>query len=470
MNSYRMNKEVWEIISRIEEHQDLLKYEVDGWCIWPKLRFSVFRSVQNRPDDSSSFRLGKVFLLITFICDLFNFSICGKKYFFWTQSTRRMEKVGELYKDIFVDDIILALGNSYKCETINNVKAWEKQKKALVKSQLTTTLFDFIIYKLSSSGYPKRFMKTANKIHNDIKSCIQEFTISEQKIKSSLLEFYWGKKLHKIFFRIIKPKYVFMVTYRSYMVAAAKELGITTIELQHGFMDKYHQAYSWTPYAVRYKSKMPLPDNMFMFGDYWVDEMKKTGFWTDELVSVGSLRMDQYRSGIRRCANRPLKLLLSTMGFDTDRLIDFMREFLFIVKDNLEISLSIKLHPVYDTSYDKWVSNFKEFDNVHIYPVDSEYSTFELLVDTDVNLSIWSTTHFEAVGLGKPTIVLPLRGWENMQSLINDNFFLFVNTPSELFDTVSDFKNKECNTKGKGIGNYFYKENAIDNILKFVSL
>lgn len=52
------------------------------------------------------------------------------------------------------------------------------------------------------------------------------------------------------------------------LVAAAKKCNVRVIELQHGFISKYHMGYSY-PDTV---ASPTLPDEMWCFGQFWIDD------------------------------------------------------------------------------------------------------------------------------------------------------------------------------------------------------
>ena len=53
---------------------------------------------------------------------------------------------------------------------------------------------------------------------------------------------------------------------RSYIIKAAKDLNIETIELQHGTFSKYHLGYS---FPGRRKKIDHFPDKFYSWGKYW---------------------------------------------------------------------------------------------------------------------------------------------------------------------------------------------------------
>ncbi len=68
---------------------------------------------------------------------------------------------------------------------------------------------------------------------------------------------------------------------------------------------------------------MPIPDRIFLYGAHWQEELAANGFWQEELRSVGSLRLDQYRDLKIAKDARNCKIVLTTQGTDTERLLNF---------------------------------------------------------------------------------------------------------------------------------------------------
>ena len=90
------------------------------------------------------------------------------------------------------------------------------------------------------------------------------------------------------------------------------------------------------------------------------------------------------------------KILITTQGFDTDNLINFYDDFFKMIDDQFKIT--IKLHPQYDKKNLKWNQLAQSYDNVFI---SQKTNTLELINKCDIHLSIWSTTHIEAVSMNK---------------------------------------------------------------------
>src|SRR5687768_3541587 len=54
-------------IHEVEERYDLLRYEVDGWCAWPIVRFAVLRRILDAPQSTAKSdmpRIGRTLRLL----------------------------------------------------------------------------------------------------------------------------------------------------------------------------------------------------------------------------------------------------------------------------------------------------------------------------------------------------------------------------------------------------------------------
>jgi uncharacterized protein YutD len=245
------------------------------------------------------------------------------------------------------------------------------------------------------------------------------------------------------------------------LIAAAKELRIRVIEFQHGFLDRYHPGYSWTSYALKFKEIMPVPDIIFVYGDYFKKELAASGFWKDSLRVVGSLGMDSIRKKVKENKTEKMIILLTSQGIDQNKIIDFLSQFLALIRSKLDLLLYIKLHPRNEIGQNPYTEAFRSNPNVKVIPSNSPLSTMELIKQSHFHLSISSTTHFEALALGTPTIVLPFATSERIHILRDLDHVFFVRTPRDLLEIVLEKNNQGV---PQFVGDYFYKNSALENI------
>lgn len=457
-----------ERMRQLEVKYDLLKYEVDGWSVWPLLRFPLAMALTNLPMVSMN-RVGLVQLLPIVGQDIFRLlSLRQSRYLVTVYASNRLEQEDKLYKDIFFDELLQNIGSYFKIEHVDNKIFIAHRKSALIKSNLTSTTFKSVVRLLAKASGPCYISGIAQQLSTWIESKLELNTFSPSRLTQLFRRFYWSKKVYGWFIGQIQPKYLFLVTaYADYaLVAAAKEQGVQVIEFQHGSLDRYHIGYSWPAQALPYKAKMPLPDRIFLYGRYWQEELEATGFWSKELCSVGSLRIDQYR---RRKAPREDNLytiVLTTQGVDTERLITFMADFLKLAQGQLAFRLYIKLHPA-ERSKEVYEVVFSADERVRILLSSEAPSTFELLSQAHLHLSIYSTCHYEALGLGVPTVILPLTSYEMVLHLKEAGQAFLASTPQALLDIVLQTKHYQVPAE---VGAYYFETNALANMKKEMGL
>jgi hypothetical protein len=173
---------------------------------------------------------------------------------------------------------------------------------------------------------------------------------------------------------------------------------------------------------------------------YLSDDAKSNFKWSDE-------------------PNKRTKIIVTTQNIDVDLLISFLVELLNIA--TIPVEIDIKLHP---REYDRqpYEFAFKNYPNVRIIAGHESPSTFELIAIADYHASIYSTCHYEAIGLGKPTIILPFTNHEIMLPLCDQapGCAVLARTPAEMNWIIS--QEHKVPTE---ISSYYFRQDALDNIL-----
>lgn len=458
---------VGEIIRQIEARHDLLQYQVDGWCVWPLLRFPAALQLMNLPFTVAKEAFSRGELCVFAAKDLFRLLFPrSAQHVVLTLSSELMEQEDDRFRNVFFDDLLQEIGSYFKIETLNNKSFLGRSESALVKRDITATAFALLsTLVLPKFGNSDQIRGVAEKMGAKLGQERGLERFSSQRIAATLEDFYWRKKLFSWLFGRIKPGYLFTADgYSDHApIAAAKEKGIKVCEFQHGGFIGSGPEYGWSSYASKYKSKMPVADRLFLFGDYWKEQLEPDDFWGSGLHAVGSLRMDEYRKKPRKRIgkeNARRRLLLTTQGVDTERLIDFVSEFLQLAKAG-EIELDIKLHPAYESDKGVYQQAFCTDQRVRIISGSEEPSTFELLSSADLHLSISSTCHFEALGFSVPTVILPLANSEWTLSLHRRGHALLAQTPEALIEIVQNLQNHAV---PDSLSAYYFKPGALENM------
>lgn len=456
-------------IHQLEVEHDLLQYKIDNWCVWPLLRFGAVLALQNLPLTKGN-RIGFKHLLPIAIKDMVSLALLrSSRYLAIGHTSNRSEQENGLFKDIFFDELLLTIGDYYKLEHLDNILFAPANQKALIKSDTTSTALRIFARLLAKSGSPSYISPIVTQLSTCFKTELGIDTFTFERIRQFLVNFYWAKKLYGLLLRQVRPKFLLLVTAYSdhALVAAAKELGIKVIEFQHGFINRYHPGYSWSTYALPYKTTMPIPDRLFLYGKYWQQELEINGFWQKELYSTGSLRMEKYRQFKATIQpTDPYNIVLTTQGLDTEKLITFIADFLRLADIGSSFCLNIKLHPT-ERSKEPYEALLGTDKRVRILLGNESPSTFELLSKAHLHLSISSTCHYEALGLGVPTILLPFATHEDILSICTTGYAFLVETPQDLVDLILKINHSQVPAE---VGAYYFETNVLANMRRELRL
>jgi hypothetical protein len=201
-----------------------------------------------------------------------------------------------------------------------------------------------------------------------------------------------------------------VVTYgpgRSGEIAAAREMGISVVEFQHGVMSADCPDYGWPAEYGPMKLDMALPDRIALFGSVFHREILRTGFWSEsEAIPIGAATMEHYRSAVNRRMHRqgPLRLLFMTQANTRDAAVGFWREFAQAPKNaGHECTVVLKPHPEEEKSIAPYCALAKGFPGrFELLPCDT--NPIEAMINADIVVAYNSLALVEALGLGKPAV------------------------------------------------------------------
>jgi hypothetical protein len=455
----------FERVCAMEAEHDLLRYEVHGWAVWPLLRPMIARSF-SRPGLAAAGAMSRATRWRLLARDLPRLLRPRRaELLAMTYTSGLSEREGERFKDQWFDDLLSRTGSFYKVEGVNNPAFLERSARALLPRDITPLLLQRIAHSRAKSRPVPPVEPPIDGLLRALENELGPSVARDEQIRATVAEFVQMKRLYGWLLGRVRPQAVLVADYGEYaLVAAARGRGIETVELQHGINDRFHPAYSWTAYAAPHRARMPLPGRHFLYGEHWKREMAGGDFWGDALRVVGSPRIDGYRA--RRSAapsDDCLNLTFTAQGIGSEATLDFLARSLRELPADRPLHLFIKPHPIYDSGSPGWWEIFGRDPRVEIVPANEGPSTFELLARSHVHLSVASATHYDALGIGVPTVILPMEHGDVVEPLHRAGHAPLVNSPSELASAIQE------RAKGRvprEVSNYYYAPGAVDAMLE----
>ncbi|MEY3398309.1 MAG: hypothetical protein RL220_903, partial [Bacteroidota bacterium] len=245
----------------------------------------------------------------------------------------------------------------------------------------------------------------SRKMLNEIKDCLRRLRASGlfeerelQYIRSAFHVFFESYLVYLELFRKSKVSNVmFSVHYhKEGMIAAARDCGIRTIEIQHGLISANDFYYVYSPVFSNIREKAFFPDYILLYGPYWRDVLLKGSEWqSSQLIVVGNyLAIPEPKVDIS------IKENIIFIGAQKNLPGPFIEYTLWLQKLISEKGypwrIVVKTHPL-----EKAIDEYrKSLIPAGVEVVGNEANLLEILSRARIQISIYSTTFYDALGLG----------------------------------------------------------------------
>ncbi len=203
-----------------------------------------------------------------------------------------------------------------------------------------------------------------------------------------------------------------VVTYgpgRMAEIAAVKELGIPTVEFQHGVIGSHCPDYAWPADYRGMKRDIPLPDRIAVFGEAFRALILQSGFWQPrEILTVGAAAMEAARNRTARTKTltKSLQLVFMTQATSRSAALAFWRA---AAEDKRFLGAGacvvFKIHPEEQSV----AAQYQALAEAHPYMfevADADANPVDLMSASDIVVSYNSMALVEALGLGVPAVSL----------------------------------------------------------------
>jgi hypothetical protein len=472
MQSFRTEKEAAEIITRFEKKHQLFSHAVNGVSVWQILRFSVASDLQNLPLKNSPIpRAALIRHSLLGMIHLFKRLVSCKKYDYWVStgvSALRFRQ-GEFFWDIYFDLLISKVPRGLKIQVLNASGYEFQQSHAFRKPDIDITVSNLIVRVLARLLPVKNDLGVFNSISKLIEKDLGLRGYSENVIRRVFSFIWWQARLYELLLWRLKPKVVIVADTGEFaLLLACRRCGVKCIELQHGIQTPDHPS-TLPEDALAHESNLLLPSFWGVFGDYWKERLSGTIMaLKGKIRSVGTDMIDTYREyRILHFSANPLHpvITLTTQGLDTENLIEFIREFLVI--SDVEFCLNVKLHPAYDNSTKSYVDALGNDERCKIISGKENPNTYELIANSDLHLSIASACHYDALGLGVPTVVIGLAGHQLMDDLVVRGDASIAMTPQDLAEIVQGC---QFGTASNETSEKYFKQGFVRNVSELAGI
>lgn len=223
----------------------------------------------------------------------------------------------------------------------------------------------------------------------------------------SILEFQYVESAFYVFFNSFRrwhsllleaaPKTLVGITHyhNEGCIAAAQILGIKTIELQHGLISRHDLYYVYPEMYRNALSKGMFPNEIWLFGNFWKNVIQRgAGSEFMKPVVVGNFISDAPMNlGLVQKENRVLLCAQKNLSEPYIQWIRFMRD--HVLPNHPEWKLMVKLHPL-EVEEEKYT--YESSDCVEVLPISASLN--EELMRAKIQVSIYSTTFYNALGMG----------------------------------------------------------------------
>ena len=299
------------------------------------------------------------------------------------------------------------------------------------------------IKKIELKGYSD-FLKELGTI-KELNGLADEFEL--KKMEYLLFNLLTYKRVYSKIIKKTKPDYVFEICHYNVnsiaLTIAANELGVPSVEIQHGGQPTVHMAYGvWT--KVPDSGYNTIPEIYWNWDqeskenlDQWVSNNRH-----HKTIVLGNPWIDYFKSQLSNEEKKYVLYSLQPISFELifpPYLVDF-------IKNNPEYKWWMRIHPTDINRKQDYLDFFNKnkIEDLVIFDDGSKLSLPETLSQSKLHITYSSGTLMEAAELGIKTIVLDTENAKNyFESYIEKGEAFAMNSDfGTLFNQVISLKSK----------------------------
>jgi len=457
----------FEKLLEIESELELWNYNVNGVHLWPLIRTNVYSLAENAMQGYCQAHASRNYGKFLRTGPVLNFLKTGKLFisrekhfdsvFFTTARNQRYNPKTTTYYDQFYQPYFSLFLKPLIFE--GSYQDMIKQPRELERN---TFLLDFVPINATIKSFKAHILGKQNEKE------ISEFL--ELICRSFMLSNNYSYLYKKLYRRVHAAQHLIDYTdniacrmdgniafvhcssYLADMGVVTKRLkdnGITTVELQHGYVSPEHFAYNYPVRSTRNIAKEYLPDYYLTFGEYWNEQIQTPS----TAVAVGNPSFNIVRGTYENTFTEiPNSILIVSQGTVTPKMVEIAK---YLSQAFSRYTIFFKLHPG-EVPFTHRYEDLKKHHNIQIKTYDNIY---ELIASSEIIVGYDSTTLFEALAFsGKRIFILN-------NNLVPDSLGYKFSSCEELRDAILDGESGYPSAQPS----YFWEPNWKTNMSSFLN-
>ena len=224
--------------------------------------------------------------------------------------------------------------------------------------------------------------------------------------------------------------------HREGMIAACKVLGIEAIEIQHGLIAENDLYYCYPEFIKSVRDRALFPDLLLLYGDYWKKLILKGHEHTSESLAV----VGCYNYGAHELTYDPKDkenlILVGAQKNMPEVYVDYIRQLSQVIAEkHTSWRIVVKLHP-FEKEVEKYLALAHEIGGIKIV---TSGDIIPLLKSSKIQISIYSTTFYDALGLDVLNLSIQDYGysWDYARDVVKEGVahpISFADDPVEIYE------------------------------------
>lgn len=396
--------------------------------VWPLLKYRMTRyitlskGVEDMEFVSKSYVTLFLFLVISII-NLLRVRFSKKTTAYFGAFSRVSISDGIIYDEFVSVEKQQNICTLYHCSNFEKLKILTCFKRGVIFENLLVKLLCLFIKGSSDNKSAPLLSEGFFNLLN------QEYGVSKHEILGILLDYESKKVSYKLLLKwlgVLNVEIVSAYT-KPAIVSAANELGIITLEYQHGLLAPYHPSYHYTGQEL-WRSSM-LPTRLKLYSRFWEIKMCEANFIQKDAIEL--------EEALPQVSDDVKKQIFTQVG--SDKFFIFTGQGLCYSEVSKFVIDVLEKYPDYIFIYRPHPREFQNYyqlsakvDNVRFKIINRKehQDTLTLIAASKAHFSIFSSCHFEAVELLGRTYVLDIIE-NNVMKVTEDKNIIFITSASQ---------------------------------------